>query len=50
VPATKISFANQDRRLMERVVRATADEFRRFRSFAGFAIHYAQSYRALLER
>ena len=50
VPATKITFANQDPRLLDRVMRATAGEFRKYDSFAGFAIHHAQSYRALVGR
>jgi hypothetical protein len=48
VPARKISFANQDPRILDRVMRATAQEFRRYDSFVGFAIHHAQSYRALV--
>ncbi|MDH3455686.1 MAG: hypothetical protein OER90_02490 [Gemmatimonadota bacterium] len=50
VPAGKITFANHDPHLLDQVMRATTEEFRRYDSFAGFAIHYAQSYRALLGR
>ena len=48
VPAEKITFANQDLESLRRVMRATAEEFRTFRSFAGFAIHHSESYRALV--
>jgi len=50
VPAAKISFADQDPQLLQRVMQATAEEFRRYDSFAGFAIHFAQSYRRLVGR
>ncbi len=50
VPAGKITFANHDPHLLDEVMRATAEEFRRYDSFAGFAIHFAQSYRELVER
>jgi hypothetical protein len=50
VPASKITFANQGSELLDRVMRATAEEFGRYDSFAGFAIHHAQSYRALSGR
>jgi hypothetical protein len=50
VPSSKITFANQGSELLDRVMRATAEEFERYDSFAGFAIHHAQSYRALVGR
>ena len=50
VPASKITFADHDAHLLEQVMRATAEEFQRFESFAGFAIHFAQTYRALVGR
>jgi hypothetical protein len=50
VPASKITFANQGSELLDRVMRATAEEFERYDSFAGFAIHFAQSYRELVGR
>jgi hypothetical protein len=50
VPAAKVTFANRDPLLLDRVMRATAEELDRYDSFAGFAIHHAQSYRALVGR
>jgi hypothetical protein len=50
VPAGKITFANHDAHLLDEVMRATAQELQRYDSFAGFAIHHAQSYRALVRR
>jgi hypothetical protein len=50
VPASKITFANQGAAVLDRVMRSTAEEFGGYDSFAGFAIHYAQSYRALVGR
>jgi hypothetical protein len=48
VPASKITFAGQDPTHLNRVMDATAGEFGKYTSFAGFAIHHAESYRALI--
>jgi hypothetical protein len=50
VPASKITFAGREPRLLESVMRATAHAFGHYKSFAGFAIHFAESYRAFLGR
>jgi hypothetical protein len=50
VPASKITFFNKTRRDLERVIRQTAQEFARYKSFAGFALHSYQSLRPWLER
>jgi hypothetical protein len=50
VPARKITFADLGPELLDDVMRATAEEFRRYESFVGFAVHHAQSYRALTGR
>jgi hypothetical protein len=50
VPAEKISFADLDSARLEQVLRATAEEFRAYGAFAGFAIHHALSYRRLVRR
>ena len=50
VPASRISFANHQPRVLHEVMRATAEVFGQYESFAGFAIHHAESYRALVER
>jgi len=50
VPAAKVTFANLGPELLDDVMRATAEEFRQYESFVGFAIHHAQSYRALTGR
>jgi hypothetical protein len=50
VPADKITFAGHDAERLDQVMRATAEEFQRYPSFAGFAIHYAQSYMELVGR
>ena len=47
VPARKITFADLGPELLEDVMRSTAEEFRHYESFVGFAIHHAESYRAL---
>ena len=44
VPASKITFARHDTRRLEAVMHQTANAFHSFPSFAGFALHYAQSY------
>jgi hypothetical protein len=49
VPASKITFAGTEPRSLREVMRATAEEFSRYGSFAGFAIHHAESYRTLLK-
>jgi hypothetical protein len=48
VPADKITFARHDARRLETVLQQTAAAFQRYTSFAGFALHFAQSYRDLL--
>jgi hypothetical protein len=48
VPADKITFARHDARRLEAVMEGTAVEFQRYSSFAGFALHYAQSYMELV--
>lgn len=50
VPAAKLTFARHDLRHLNDVVRGTAAELRRYPSFAGFALHSAASYMALVER
>jgi hypothetical protein len=49
VPASKITFAGGEPGSLREVMRATAEEFSQYGSFAGFAIHHAESYRALVE-
>ena len=48
VPADKVTFARHDARQLETVLEQTATAFQRYTSFAGFALHFAQSYRDLL--
>ena len=50
VPASKITFFDKTQRDLERVMRQTAQEFARYRSFAGFALHSYQSLEPWLER
>jgi hypothetical protein len=50
VPASKITFADQEPGQLIQVMRDTAEEFGRYGSFHGFAIHFAQSYRELVGR
>ncbi len=50
VPGEKLSFAGQSPEMLEEVMRATAEEFGFYPSFAGFAVHHAGSYRTLLRR
>lgn len=50
VPAGKITFADMGPDALERVMQDTAFEFQRYRSFAGFAIHHSESFRAFLRR
>jgi hypothetical protein len=50
VPASKITFAGQEPGRLVQVMRDTAEEFGRYGSFHGFAIHFAQSYRELVGR
>jgi hypothetical protein len=50
VPASKISFSGQDPRILDRVLRDTAEEFGGYAAFAGFAFHHALSYKRLLGR
>ena len=49
VPADKLSFAAPGLDSMRRAMREVTRELSRFGSFAGFAIHYAESYGALLD-
>lgn len=48
VPATRITFASLGVVELDRVMRETAAELVRYPSFAGFAIHFAPSYMALV--
>jgi hypothetical protein len=50
VPAAKLTFARHDVRQLEAVMRGTAAAFQRYPSFAGFALHSAESYLALVNR
>jgi hypothetical protein len=47
VPAGKITFARHDSRRLREVMDGTRAELGRFPSFAGFALHFAESYLAL---
>ncbi|NNG17104.1 MAG: hypothetical protein HKM89_11555 [Gemmatimonadales bacterium] len=48
VPAGKITFARHTADRLREVIAETATEFERYPSFAGFALHFAESYLALL--
>jgi hypothetical protein len=48
VPASKITFADQEPGQLIQVMTETAEELGRYDSFIGFAIHFAQSYRDFL--
>jgi hypothetical protein len=48
VPAGKITFARHGADRLREVMDGTAAEFERYPSFAGFALHFAESYLALL--
>lgn len=50
VPAGKITFERSNARQLDLVMQQTANVFQRYPSFAGFAIHHAQSYRVLREK
>ena len=50
VPASKITFAGMETQALDEVMQATAHAFREYDSFAGFAIHFAESFRAFLRR
>jgi hypothetical protein len=50
VPAGKITFARHDAARLREVIEGTAAEFQRYPSFAGFALHFAESYLALLDQ
>jgi hypothetical protein len=47
IPSDKITFAAYGGRRLSLVMRQTAAELQRYQSFAGFAIHHAESYRHL---
>ncbi len=44
IPASKLTFARHDSRRLDNVMQQTSNAFRGLPSFAGFALHYAQSY------
>jgi hypothetical protein len=44
VPAAKITFARHDADRLREVMEVTAAAFERYPSFAGFALHFAESY------
>jgi hypothetical protein len=48
VPAARITFASHGVVALDRVMEETAAELARYPSFAGFAIHFAPSYMALV--
>ena len=48
VPASKITFARHGARRLREVMDGTRTELGRFPSFAGFALHFAESYLALV--
>ncbi len=48
VPAAKITFAHHGVVRLDAVMEETAAEFAKYESFAGFAIHFAPSYMALV--
>ncbi len=50
VPSTKITFQEKTWKDLEAVMRKTAREFGRYRSFYGFAIHSYESFRPWLDR
>jgi len=49
VPGDKLSFASLGPQPLQQAMDETARELSRQQSFAGFAFHYSESYRALLE-
>ena len=50
VPSSRITFHEMTREELSAVMRKTAGEFGRYRSFYGFAIHSYESFRPWLER